>query len=284
MKMCKPEDLLIETNEIKELMDLLSSIFNIRTAFIYSINDNQDTSEIVGNNGNYQKYCRIIQKELRHKCRACDQEKIREANRKKRPLLYRCYNGLYEMFLPLFIEKKLVGYLHFGQVRGEENFSTIAKECSLYKHSHFNQLKETYNSMTIFKKNKLILISKLFKIFSELIIKNKLIELHRAEPVCYLKRFIKENLHKSIDVRIASDFIGRSPSYVTHKFKQKYGMSFSQYLRNTRIEYAKGLLMNHTIEKTFQLCGFKNRYHFSKVFKNEVGLTPFEYKVNSSNV
>ena len=97
------EELLIEVDEIKKIMDLLSSLFPIRTSFIYAIDEEQYTNEIAGSIGDYQGYCKLIQLEMKHKCIACDRDKFKEANEKKKPLLYMCYNGLYENFLPLFI-------------------------------------------------------------------------------------------------------------------------------------------------------------------------------------
>lgn len=273
------EELLIEVDEIKKMMDLLSSLFNIRTSFIYAIDDEQYTNEIAGNNGGYQTYCSIIQEEMKDKCIACDREKFLEANLTKEPLLYRCYNGLYEMFLSLFIESSLVGYLHFGQVRAEQDFKSIATECSLYEHSKVAELEETYNSMNIIEEKKLILISDLFKKFSDIILKNKLIELIKAKPEYYLKKYVEENLDKSIDVESAAEFVGRSPSFVTHKFKEIYGKSFHEYLSHIRVEHSKKLLRNYSISETFQLCGFNNRYHYSKVFKKIEGVTPHEYQM-----
>ena len=113
------EDLIIERLQIKKMMDLLSNLFSIRTSLIYAIDDDNYTSEIAGNNGDYQKYCVLIQEEMKDRCIACDIDKFKEAQESRKPLLYRCYNGLYEMYLPLFIETELVGYLHFGQVRTE---------------------------------------------------------------------------------------------------------------------------------------------------------------------
>ena len=209
------EELVIEVDEIKKLMDLSSSLFNIRTAFIYAIDDEQYTTEIAGNNGDYQNYCSIIQQEQKHKCIACDRDKFKEANCKRRQVLYKCYNGLYEMFLPLFIEDSLVGYLHFGQVRAEHDFKTIASECSLHEHSKVDELEKCYNSMEIINKEKLILIAELFLKFSDIILKNKLIELKQAKPEYYLKKYVEENLEKSIDVKSAAEFVGMSPSFVT---------------------------------------------------------------------
>lgn len=276
------EELLIEVAEIKKLMDLLSSLFPIRTSFIYAIDDEQYTNEIAGNNGNYQNFCKLIQLELKHKCIACDRDKFKEANKKKKPILYQCYSGLYEMFLPLFIENSLAGYLHFGQVRSEEDFQTIASKYSLYEHSMLKELETTYDSMTIIEKEKLILISELFQKFADIILKNKLIELRKANPEYYLKKYIEENLDKSIDVKTAAKFIDRSPSFVTHNFKEKYDMTFHEFLIQKRVEHSKTLLRKYSIVETFQLCGFKNRFHFSKVFKKLEGTTPYEYQVGAS--
>lgn len=276
------EELLIEVDEIKKLMDLSSSLFNIRTAFVYAIDDEQYTTEIAGNIGDYQDYCSIIQQELKHKCIACDRDKFKEANKKKKPLLYRCYNGLYEMFLPLFIENSVVGYLHFGQVRAEHDFKSIAAECFLYEHSKVGELEKCYNSMDIIKEEKLVLISELFTRFSDIILKNKLIELKQAKPEYYLKKYVEENLAKPIDVKSASEFVERSPSFVTHKFKEIYGKTFHEYLSHARIEHAKNLLRKHSIAETFPQCGFNNRYHFSKVFKKVEGIAPHEYQLKEN--
>lgn len=273
------EELLIEVDEIKKLMDLSSSLFNIRTAFVFAIDDEKYTTEIAGNNGDYQDYCSIIQQELKHKCIACDRDKFKEANRKREPLLYRCYNGLYEMFLPIFIENVPVGYLHFGQVRAERDFNSIAAECSLHEHSKIAELEKSYNSMNIIKKEKLVLISELFLKFSDIILKNKLIELKKAKLEYYLKKFVEENLNNPIDVKSAAEFVGRSPSFVTHKFKEIYGQTFHEYLSHVRVVHSKRLLRKYSISETFQLCGFNNRYHFSKVFKKIEGITPHEYQL-----
>ncbi|MDD4425766.1 MAG: PocR ligand-binding domain-containing protein [Mariniphaga sp.] len=273
-------ELLIEVDEIKKLMDLSSNLFNIRTAFIYAIDAEEYTKEIAGNMGDYQHFCQIIQEELRHKCIACDRDKFQEAREKRKPVLYRCYNGLYEMFLPLYIENILVGYLHFGQVRSEEDYKKIEIECSLDKHTKADQLEKCYNSMEIIPKEKLILIAELFQKFSDIILKNKLVQIKEAKPEYYLKKYVEENLDKPIDVRSAAEHIGRSPSFVTHKFKEIYGVTFHEYLCRSKIEHAKKLLRKYSISETYQFCGFNNRYHFSKVFKKIEGVTPHEYQLS----
>jgi AraC-like DNA-binding protein len=272
------DELLVEVDEIKKMMDLLSNLFSIRASFIYAIDDEAYTKEIAGNNGNYQDFCKIVQLEMKHKCIACDRDKFKEANKKREPLLYRCYNGLYEMFLPLFIETSLVGYLHFGQVRAELDFETIAEECSLTSHSRLAELKKSYQSMMVIDKEKLVLISELFQKFSEIILKDKLVELKKAKPEYYLKKYVAENLDNPISIQSAAEFVNRSPSFVSHKFKEIYGKTFHEYLSSARVEHAKQLLRIYPISEIYHLCGFSDRYHFSKVFKKFTGMTPHKFQ------
>ena len=150
------EKLKIEIVEIKKIMDLLSNLFSIRTAFFYSITDEYSIKEIAGNMGDYQPFCSIIQQELKDKCIACDRDQFKKAEQGKSPLLYQCYNGLYEMILPLYIEDQIIGYLHFGQVRSEDSFDKIYKKCALYKHSKGDLLKEEYQKMQVFPKRRTV--------------------------------------------------------------------------------------------------------------------------------
>jgi AraC-like DNA-binding protein len=278
--MVHKDEIVIEVGKIKEMMDLCSSLFDIRTAFIYAIDDEQYINEIAGNNGDYQNYCMIVQKELKHRCIACDRDKFKEANTKRERLLYQCYNGLYEMYLPLFIEDHLLGYLHFGQVRSEKDFKVIAAKYSLHEHSKVEELEKNYNTMKIIEKEKLVLISELFQQFADTILRNKLIELKKATPEFYLIKYIDENLHKPVDIHSAAQFVGMSPSFVTHKFKEIYGKSFHEYLNHSRMEQAKKLLRKYPIIETAKMCGFNNRYHFSKVFKKAEGITPHEFQIS----
>jgi len=272
------EELMIEINEIRGMMNLISSLFSIRTSFVFSNDAMQYSDEIPGSSRKLHDFCIIIQQELKNRCLACDKEKFLESLNKKEPLIYRCYSGLYEMFFPLFVENHLVGFLHFGQIGSEEDFKTIASECDLYKHSKTEELEKIYNEMNVVSKDKLNLIAELFKNFSELIIKNQLIRLRIKKPEFYLKKYVEDNLAFPINVKTAAEYVSRSPSYVTHKFKEIYGQTFHEYVNKARIEYSKKLLREKPISEIYHMCGFNNRYHFSKVFKSIEKVTPHEYQ------
>jgi len=102
------KELKFEIEEIKKIIDLLSSLSSIRTAFFYNITNEHAIENITGNMGDYLPFCSIIQQEFRHKCVACDLDHFKKAENRKTPFLYQCYNGLYEMILPLYMEEYLI--------------------------------------------------------------------------------------------------------------------------------------------------------------------------------
>jgi AraC-like DNA-binding protein len=272
------KELTIDVSGLKKILDLLGSLFNIRTAFLYEIEEEAYLKEIAGNNGDFRPYCTVVQKELKHKCIACDNDKFKIAFGLRRSLLYRCYNGLYEMFLPLLIDNVVIGYLHFGQVRSSDSFEQIVKECSLDAHSQVEKLKFHYNEMEAIPELRLNQIAELFSTIADSILKSNLIEIKRANAIYYVKKFIEENSNKRITIKDAAKFVGRSESYLTHEFKKLHNCTFHEYLTNKRIIVAKQLLKLKSIDETFEECGFKNRYHFSRMFKKVTGFTPKEFQ------
>lgn len=76
-----------------------------------------------------------------------------------------------------------------------------------------------------------------------------------------------------------------NPKYLSHFFKEKMGITYSEYLRSLRIQYAASLF-NHGIDSVKNvafLSGFTDPLYFSSVFKKVTGLSSKEYKKNSKS-
>lgn len=78
---------------------------------------------------------------------------------------------------------------------------------------------------------------------------------------------------------IASTFFV-SREYISRKFKQEFGINFSDYLATYRIGKAKQLMHNPhlKIAQVAEMVGFRDVKYFSKVFKKQEGLTPKDYR------
>lgn len=77
-----------------------------------------------------------------------------------------------------------------------------------------------------------------------------------------------------------STMLSYNSKYLSHLFKTKMGISYSEYLRNVRIKYAVSLLDHgiDSVKNIAYLSGFSDPLYFSSVFKKVVGVSPKDYK------
>jgi two-component system response regulator YesN len=102
------------------------------------------------------------------------------------------------------------------------------------------------------------------------------------DQVC---KCVLENIDGDVSLRAVSDLIFMNKTYVSEAFKQKAGISFTEYLTIVKMERAKKLIADGRL-KTYELAamlGFRDIEYFSKLFKKHIGLSPTEYKQNALN-
>ena len=101
-----------------------------------------------------------------------------------------------------------------------------------------------------------------------------------GEIVTKLVRRIDDDFSDpNLSLSSLADELGYNVKYLSHSFKEKTGMGFSQYLRTVRIKHAV-LLMDHGVDSVKNiafLCGFTDPLYFSTVFKESIGSSPKEY-------
>ncbi len=94
---------------------------------------------------------------------------------------------------------------------------------------------------------------------------------------------ILEYVHKKFKEPLTNSFLaekfGFHPNYLSETVKRHTGIPLHRYLLNLRIMHAISLLESgeRNIGSVAEDCGFPNIYHFSKTFKNIVGVSPKNY-------
>lgn len=83
----------------------------------------------------------------------------------------------------------------------------------------------------------------------------------------------------NLSIGLLADHLSYNPKYLSHLFKKEMGVGYSEYLRDLRINYARGLLDHglDSIKNVSLLSGFSDPLYFSEVFKKVVGVSPKEY-------
>ena len=93
-------------------------------------------------------------------------------------------------------------------------------------------------------------------------------------------QYIRRNYPKPITLAMVSNEVSLNYAYFSTMFSKYTGKTFSEYLRNTRMEKAKELLRQPDISivEVAAQVGYENYKSFYRAFKDAVGTTPVEYQ------
>jgi two-component system response regulator YesN len=82
-----------------------------------------------------------------------------------------------------------------------------------------------------------------------------------------------------LSISAIADDIGYNSKYLSHFFKEKMNVSYSEYLRSVRFKYAISLFEHglNSIKNVSYLCGYSDPLYFSSSFKKEIGVSPKEF-------
>jgi AraC family transcriptional regulator len=104
-----------------------------------------------------------------------------------------------------------------------------------------------------------------------------------ARQPAWVKK-IKEVLHEHDATSLSWDALAAiaqvHPVHLSRQFPKYFNTTVGDYLKKLRIEQAAGLLAKSGIPLT-QIgyeCGFADQSHFIRSFKNDVGVTPLQYR------
>lgn len=92
--------------------------------------------------------------------------------------------------------------------------------------------------------------------------------------------YIHQNYYANLSLEFLSDTFFISPYHLCHEFKRYTQRTLVDYINVTRIMNAQRKIMetNNSLTKICSETGFSNLTHFNRVFKQQVGMTPSDYR------
>ncbi|MCI8463199.1 MAG: AraC family transcriptional regulator [Lachnospiraceae bacterium] len=102
----------------------------------------------------------------------------------------------------------------------------------------------------------------------------------RKRDIRQVKNYLDENYHQKITLESAAELFYINKHYLARLFKEQYGITFTAYLQQVRITYAKRMLRftDKKIEEIGRECGVGELAYFGRVFKKIEGISPGEYR------
>ena len=113
---------------------------------------------------------------------------------------------------------------------------------------------------------------------------------HKFEQYSTLIQKAMEIIRKEYDNGITLEEAARqlyvSEEYLSSQFKKETGYNFTETVRKYRIEKIKELLRTtkYKMNQIAGLVGYSDPKYMSKVFKEEEGILPTEYRRNSNGI
>ena len=101
-----------------------------------------------------------------------------------------------------------------------------------------------------------------------------------------IKRYIDLHFKEPLTLEQLSEEAHVNKYYLSHAFKQEYGISPINYLISRRIDESKYLLSETdlSLSQIAQILGFSSLSYFSQVFRKVQGISPKEFRLDSKSI
>ena len=158
-------------------------------------------------------------------------------------------------------------------------FSAVIQDYSL---PLTDRLLEEYDSKT--KYNDIVIKSILNIALTDIVrhIKTQNSTLTKKLPVSIRRGllYMRQHFSEQITLEAVANHAYLHPVYFSSLFRETMDISFSKYLMNVRLEYAKRLLINSkkSVTEICYMSGFTSLSHFLRCFKSAFGTSPKKYR------
>jgi len=110
-----------------------------------------------------------------------------------------------------------------------------------------------------------------------------LARLHRHHKIS-IQEIMESNFCSNLSIADFARLTARSVSTFRREFVQIYGKPPGEWLREKKLAFSRYLLLNSSdsLEDIIFEAGFNNRSHFTRIFKQQYGLSPQQYRMEKT--
>ncbi|HML74555.1 MAG TPA: PocR ligand-binding domain-containing protein [Anaerohalosphaeraceae bacterium] len=262
-------------NEVQEILDIFTDLFDIRIAFFST-----DGTELkVGKKKGLCRYCTLLRTGLGREqtCLDLDQKMRRRAVEKKTMIQYQCHGGMTEAITPIYIDEDLSGFLMVGQFRTEEKGLSSTIQTQWQKKYGTSDIEEAFRETPCFSEEKAKHILKLFSVLVDHILYRHMVEMYGNKSITPLITYLQSRIEEKLDLTEASRLLLQSKSSLSHKFKKMTGKGFKRFQIDFKMDKADQFLRKNpemTVKEVAHRLGYSDPYYFSRLYKKYRGCSP----------
>ncbi|MBQ3259340.1 MAG: PocR ligand-binding domain-containing protein [Clostridia bacterium] len=223
------------------------------------------------------RYCHHIQQDTacKKQCVAFDTKLLQKSKTSRQSEQSTCPFGLLNIVSPIVCNNITIGYLFFGQMKTDHRFPDLQADVPDRK-----LLQKYYAALPPFDPPKTQSIATLAEILIGHILTENMLKPDSVEILQRATAFINSNLDKDLSIKQISQSINVSKSVLYDKFHARFHCTIGEYISKKRVEKSVDLLTrtNLSVEEISQICGFSSASYYTKVFKQQMGITPLKFK------
>lgn len=265
----------------KTLYSLLED-FNKLTEMKVSIFDAEE-NEVAFYPKKYTPFCELLRKdkEMDERCVHCDKKAFEYCKETKKRYSYICHAGLFECWSPIFYNDEIIGYIALGQNRITNGRPLINKE-----NSNFSKLLEMYNRLVPVDEEKVHSAIRVLEACTGYEYLKTVIGRINQKIDLEIERFIDERLNDVLSVDLLCDHFHLPRNEIYSIFDKYFKRTPAKYIKEKRINKACELLetTNLKVSNIGESVGLFDYNYFSKIFKNEIGCSPREYRKKHNQI
>ena len=209
------------------------------------------------------------------KCQLSDRAACQQCARTRFLVQYQCHAGLTETVLPILDDDKVLAYVMFGQILSQQNVSALSR----LKQQH-PALSHLIDRIPVKSAEELQAAATVLQAITSYVITNRWVAPKLPEFIQQLDDYIQAHLQTSITAEdVCAHFrLGRTQLYKL--CKDYLGCGLAEYIRKQRIVCARKLLQETAlpITQVAYAVGFSDYNHFSRIFKEQTGLSARKFR------
>jgi AraC-like DNA-binding protein/ligand-binding sensor protein len=260
--------------DIRKVLDHFSRLLRVRFCFLST--DGQELQ--VGEGKSHCRFCRLVRFRLglMEKCLANDRDGWQKAAQAGDAVWYPCFAGMTDGCMTVKSGDRVIGYMMIGQFRTHATCASSLRE-RWRKTFGNDDLQKAFEATPYFTKAQVQDIMGVFSVLVKFIVSQRLIAVRGLESLQPLLSYMSEHPKEALTTGDAARLLHRSPSSLSHLFKEAMGRSFLQYQIESKLDLADEIFRTRervTIREVAFELGFSDPYYFSRLYRKHRGYPP----------
>lgn len=222
----------------------------------------------------------------RLRCRACDIEGMKEADRTGRPVVYRCHAGLLEVCAPILEEDGACGgYIMYGQMLYDVDlpgqWEEMRRRCAdIFPDATI--LQQAFHRVRRMSPAYVEATSHILAACVGYIRLERLMKLRQGGLWEAMQAYIERHLTRPFTLKEMAAELNVSVATLCAAAKENSGKTVGRLALEGRLALARGLLAQTELPVSVvaERAGIQDYNYFSRLFRRETGLSPREYRAS----